>query len=95
MEGSEDDAAHQKAVIKTLFENWTPEVQTELVPTADVLGRVLARDYEACHQCPRSSCGHVLRHGLVHPPHMEIWRMMDMENTSDGYRVRQKPGKGV
>ena len=42
----------RKHVIKTLFENWTPEAQTELVPTADALDRVLARDYEARYAIP-------------------------------------------
>lgn len=31
---------------------------------------------------------------ITYPPHMEILCMMDMENTENGYQVRQKPWKG-
>lgn len=42
----------RKQVIQTLFEQWTPGVQTECISIDDALGRVLARDYEAVYSIP-------------------------------------------
>ena len=42
----------RKQVIQTLFEQWTPVVQTERISIDDALGRVLARDYEAVYSIP-------------------------------------------
>lgn len=48
----------RKKVIETLFEKWTPEDKTELIPVSAALNRVLARDYAASCTIPvvRASC---------------------------------------